>query len=166
VKKNDIFQRHFMNLEVVFRGSEFNVPGIDGIAVMDSGNILFSPDGRVTHFQYPYPPVFMDDEDVGIYYPTANKIAVFLRGQDYGITSIDAIELYAATLYFSVRDPVYITHGPVPFYLEDGDIGAIDLYTDEVELKAKGAAMKIHDMDAVSLLPFELEFAYGTGIGL
>jgi hypothetical protein len=133
---------------------------------MDSGNILFSPDGPVHHYQYPYPSVHIDDEDVAIYYPTADKLGVFLRGQDYGITSLDAIELYGDTLYFSVRDPVYITHGPSPFYIEDGDVGGINLITGEVELESKGAVMNICDMDALSMLPFRLEFAYVVGRGL
>ena len=79
-----------------------------------------------------------------------------------GNTGVVTVELYGCTLYFSVRDPVYVQCVPQPFYLEDGDVAGINLITGDYELKSKGVQMGIYDLDAMSLVPLRMLF-WGWG---
>jgi len=159
VKKNDLVRYGVYGYQIIFRGDDFNVPGIDAVAMMDDGRIIFSPDGPFYYQGYPGPPLYLDDEDTAIYDPDTNELRAFTYGAFWGITSLDAVELYGSVLYFSVKDPIFINCVPNPFYLEDGDVAGIDFLTAEYELKAKGGDLHIHDMDALSLYPYEFKFA-------
>lgn len=155
VKKNDLLAIEPITgaFEVIFKGADFKVPGIDAVSVLDDGTILFSPDGSF-YYQSPlWGSHYYHEEDLLMYFPDANDLYPYLSGSMLGITSLDAVEHYGGTLYFSVKDPVYINLGAKPFYLEDGDIAGLDVSTGEFELKFKGALLNIYDMDAISLSP-------------
>jgi len=113
VKKNDVLSMDWSSgaYSVILRGSKYNVPGIDAVAAMENGNIIFSPDGPFYYQSSFWGGFYFHEEDLILYLPAYDVLVPFVSGHILGITSLDAVEFYGGTLYFSVRDPVYVNVG-------------------------------------------------------